>query len=134
MIIDYILSRYEKGTYNSQSFHNYLENRCVVGNPDEVLSAIDSKNEAEVKASLCRYLIDNEYNPRIIDYVLSVDWLADNKEPVKSNIDLNNKPVDEQEYQKQIEHYKQVVNTLSNKTIYNINNQIENDDFEREEL
>lgn len=124
MISDYILSRYEKGIYDLQSFHNYLKNCCVIGNPDEILAAIDSKDEAEVKASLCRYLIDNEYNPRIIDYVLSVNWLTNSKEPVKSNIDLSNKPANEQEYQKQIKHYKQIVKELTGKNTYGINNNV----------
>lgn len=128
MIIDCILSRYEKsredGSYYSESFRNRVADYIYedISDADEIVDAMDNGNEQEVKASLITYLIDNKYNPRIMDYVLSVDWLKDIPNEQPSVIDLDAKPANEQEYQKQIEHYKQIVNELTGENTYVINN------------
>lgn len=128
MIVDCILSRYEKsrenGSYYSESFRNRIADYIYedISDADEIVDAMDNGNEQEVKATLITYLIDNKYNPRIIDYVLSVDWLKDILNEQPSVIDLDVKPANEQEYQKQIKHYKQIVNDLTGKNTYGINN------------
>lgn len=119
MIIDCILSRYEKsrenGSYYPESFRNRVADYIYedISDADEIVDAMDNGNEQEVKASLITYLIDNKYNPRIIDYVLSVDWLKDIPNEQPSVINLDAKPANEQEYQEQIKHYKQIVNNIT---------------------
>ena len=127
MIIDGILSRYEKsrenGAYYAQNFRDSVENYInIFSNAVEIVYAIDKGSEQEVKAALITYLIDKGYNPRIIDYVLSVDWLKDIPNEQPSVIDLGAKPANEQEYEEQIEHYKQIVNELTGENTYVINN------------
>ncbi len=127
MIIDCILSRYEKsrenGAYYAQNFRDSVENYInIFSNAVEIVYAIDKGSEQEVKAALITYLIDKGYNPRIIDYVLSVDWLKDIPNEQPSVIDLGAKPANEQEYEEQIEHYKQIVNELTGENTYVINN------------
>lgn len=53
---------------------------------------------------------------------MSVDWLKDIPNEQPSVIDLGANPANEQEYQKQIEYYKQIANELTNKNTYDINN------------
>lgn len=128
MIIDCILSRYEKskenGSYYPESFRNRVADYIDedISDADEIVDAMDNGNEQEVKASLITYLIDNKYNPRIMDYILSVDWLKDIPTEQPSVVDLDAKPANEQEYQEQIEHYKQIVNELTGENTYAINN------------
>ena len=128
MIIDCILSRYEEsrenGSYYPESFRNRVADYIYedISDADEIVDAMDNGNEQEVKASLITYLIDNKYNPRIIDYVLSVDWLKDIPNEQPSVINLDAKPANEQEYQKQIEYYKQIANELTGENTYDINN------------
>ena len=127
MIVDCILSRYEEsrenGSYFPERFRDSVENYInIFSNAVEIVYAMDKGSEQEVKASLITYLIDNKYNPRIIDYVLSVDWLKDISNEQPSVIDLDAKPANKQEYQKQIEHYKQIVNELTGENTYVINN------------
>lgn len=99
MIIDCILSRYEKsrenGSYYSESFRNRVADYIYedISDADEIVDAMDNGNEQEVKAALITYLIDKGYNPRIIDYVLSVDWLKDIPNEQPSVIDLGAKPI-----------------------------------------
>ena len=127
MIIDLILSRYEmsrkNGTYYAQDFRDSVENYINnFSNAVEIVYAMDKGNEQKVKAVLLSYLIDNKYNPRIMDYVLSVDWLKDIQNEQPSVVDLDEKPANEQEFQKQIEHYKLIVNALTGENTYIINN------------
>lgn len=127
MIIDCILSRYEKsrenGAYYAQNFRDSVENYInIFSNAVKIVYAMDKGSEQEVKAALITYLIDKGYNPRIIDYVLSVDWLKDIPNEQPSVIDLGAKPANEQEYEEQIEHYKQIVNELTGENTYVINN------------
>lgn len=132
MIIDCILSRYEEsrenGSYYSESFRNRIADYIYedISDADEIVDAMDNGNEQEVKASLITYLIDKGYNPRIIDYVLSVDWLKDIPNEQPSVINLDAKPANEQEYQKQIEYYKQIANELTGENTYDINNELQN--------
>lgn len=129
MIIDYILDRYENSKYelpySVQEFRDSIAQYYDVGisDGDKIVDAIDKGNEQEVRATLITYLIDNKYNPRIMDYVLSVDWLKDIPNEQPSVVDLDAKPANEQEYQKQIEHYKQIVNELTGENTYVINSQ-----------
>ena len=118
MIIDCILSRYEEsrknGSYYPERFRDSVENYInIFPNAVDIVYAMDKGSEQEVKASLITYLIDNKYNPRIIDYVLSVDWLNNIPKEEPSVIDLDAKPANEQEYQEQIKRYKQLVNNIT---------------------
>lgn len=42
---------------------------------DPITRAMDEQPEQVVKFELCRYVIENGYNPEICDYINSVNWL-----------------------------------------------------------
>ncbi len=78
MIIDRILDRkddIEAGIMDYRPKQFYLD--CLkygrVG--DGITMAMDYGEEDDVKRALCEYVIDNEYNPEICDFVKSVNWL-----------------------------------------------------------
>ncbi len=76
MIIDCILDRKEGSTYNAKGFYNYVMKSESIFEMDRSISkAMDYGTEHDIKQALCDYIINNEYNPDICDYVNSVDWL-----------------------------------------------------------
>lgn len=77
MIIDLILDRKDGDEYKAKSFYNDVVDYC---SGDEISRAMDGGTEKDVKKALCRYIIDNEYNVDICNYIMSVDWLIDDAE------------------------------------------------------
>ena len=79
MVIDLILDRKDNAeyggidTYNAHDF--YID--CLRYGPiaDGITKAMDYGSEADVKRELCKYIIKNEYNEKICDYINSVNWL-----------------------------------------------------------
>lgn len=43
---------------------------------EQITYAMDYFGESLVKKTLCEYIIGNDYNPKICDYINSVDWLV----------------------------------------------------------
>lgn len=80
MLIDAIVERRMGVPYSSVEFFCYLwqwEN----GWYSDVLAAMCSGKERDVKRSLCAYILDGGYNEELCDYINSVDWL-DRSEPI----------------------------------------------------
>jgi hypothetical protein len=74
MIIDLILDRKDGSVeYNPKEFYNDVIHYGDIGN--EIANALDGLEEEEVRKALCDYVIDNEYSPKICEYINSVKWL-----------------------------------------------------------
>ena len=88
MIIDLILDRKDSisegftDDYNAHDF--YMEcmgyNSIFYGIADEITRAMDGGTEADVKNELCRYITNNDYSPKICDFIKSVSWLDSDTE------------------------------------------------------
>lgn len=80
MIIDCILDRkddenfYGYDKYNAKEFYLHILAYGMIGG--EITRAMDYGDEKDVKSALCRYIIDNEYNPEICNYICSKNWLV----------------------------------------------------------
>lgn len=78
MIIDLILDRKCGCSYSPKEFRRrvaeYGETWPEMAAP--ILEAMDNGTDGTVKAALCQYVIGNEYNPEICDYICSVRWAA----------------------------------------------------------
>lgn len=86
MIIDEILDRKcweEEGydVYNAHDFYMYcMKASTVCGRiGDEITSAMDYGENEDVQNAICNYIINNEYNPQICDYVRSKNWIENGK-------------------------------------------------------
>ena len=75
MIIDRILDRKDGCKYSARDFYWDCLHYGRVG--DGISRAMDYGEELDVKAAICKYIIDNEYNPDICGYVWSVEWLKE---------------------------------------------------------
>lgn len=78
MIIDLIFDRKDGFTeYNAKEFYNECMeyNGIFNGIADGITKAMDYGTEQEVKAELCKYIINNGYNTEICKYINLVDWL-----------------------------------------------------------
>ena len=79
MIIDLILDRKDDAeydgidTYNAHDF--YIDCLGYGTIADGITNAMDYGSETDVKRELCKYIIKNEYNEKICDYINSVNWL-----------------------------------------------------------
>jgi len=73
MIIDLILNRKDGSDYQPRKFYNDVMGYGEVG--WGIAEALDNGTETEVKKALSHYIVDQDYNPRIIEYVNSVSWL-----------------------------------------------------------
>ena len=79
MIIDRILDRKDNAKdygFDEYSPHDFYFDVLVYGRiGDNITIAMDYGTEEDVKKALCDYVIDNEYNPDICNYINSVNWL-----------------------------------------------------------
>lgn len=83
MIIDAILDRkdaeqYGDFNYDPRKFYHYINQWAADGMKDaiRIAHAMDELEERDVKDALCLYIIHQEYNLQIIDYVNSRVWLT----------------------------------------------------------
>lgn len=83
MIIDAILDRkdneqYGDFNYDPREFYHYVNQWAADGMKDaiRIAHAMDELEETDVRDALCLYIIHNEYNLQIIDYVMSREWLT----------------------------------------------------------
>jgi hypothetical protein len=74
MIIDKILDRRAGIVYNPKQFYNEMT-MYGVDSGFAIASALDSGEEVDVKRALAIYIIENEYNLDIINYIYQVNWL-----------------------------------------------------------
>lgn len=77
MIIDLILDRKDGYDYYPPEFYNELQ---AYGNifheiAWDIARAMDDGTEEDVKRELCRYVLEQGYNPKICEYINSVNWL-----------------------------------------------------------
>jgi hypothetical protein len=82
MIIDLILDRYDderRGDfdYNAHDFYIAAMGYGRIG--DEITRAMDGGTEADTKNALCAYIDNNDYNPRIKDYINARVWNDNDK-------------------------------------------------------
>lgn len=59
--------------YNPRVFYFDVLGYGKIG--DRITRAMDYGEEADVKAALCAYIDEQDYNPAIKDYINSVNWL-----------------------------------------------------------
>lgn len=86
MIIDEILDRkdWEEEGYDVYNAHDFYTN-CMIssthfnGIGDEITYAMDYLENKDVQEAICHYIINNEYNPQICDYVRSKNWIENGK-------------------------------------------------------
>lgn len=72
MIIDLILDRKDGKPYNAKDFYNRLGDYGDVA----ISQAMDGGANADIQRELSRYILDNDYNADIINYIQSQDWLG----------------------------------------------------------
>jgi hypothetical protein len=77
MIVDLILDRKDGFGYSAPQFYRdvYGYSTTVPHHVALITTAMDYGDEDDVRHALCKYIIQNEYNPRICDYINSVNWL-----------------------------------------------------------
>lgn len=73
MVVDCILDRKEGGLYSPKQFYC----RMIDYKNDRIAAAMDCGSEDDVKRELCDYIDRNKYNPKIKDYINSVNWLEE---------------------------------------------------------
>lgn len=73
MIIDLILDRKDGATYNAREFYYAVMEHGKVGHL--ITEMMDEGTELSVKAALCRYIVENGYDNKVCEYIISVNWL-----------------------------------------------------------
>ena len=73
MIIDLILNRKDGQAYNPKKFYNDVLNYGEQG--QEIAKALDSGEAEDIKRELNAYIMKNDYNPAICEWVNLVNWL-----------------------------------------------------------
>lgn len=73
MIIDLILDRKDGVPYDAREFYNSVMEYGRVG--WGITFAMDEGSELEVKAALCKYVMDECYSDKVCEYIISVNWL-----------------------------------------------------------
>lgn len=74
MIVDLILDRFDGEEYSPREFYfNTLSYGSEYAH--DITRAMDCYEEIDVKRALATYIIENEYNLSIIDYIYSVNWI-----------------------------------------------------------
>lgn len=78
MIIDLILDRkgFEEDGYSVYNPHDFYMDVMRYGEiGEDITRAMDYGEESDVRRELCNYVIRNEYNPAICNYINSTNWL-----------------------------------------------------------
>jgi hypothetical protein len=76
MIIDLILDRKGGSSYKAKEFYDNVM-AYEEGTDYEISRALDGGTEEDVRKALCDYIIRNDYNPKICNYINKVTWLED---------------------------------------------------------
>lgn len=76
MIIDLILDRKDGSSYKAKEFYDDVM-IYEKGSDYKISRALDGGTEEDVKRELCDYIIHNNYNPKICNYINKVTWLED---------------------------------------------------------
>lgn len=76
MIVDLILNRKDGEPYNAKDTYNYITEHESLFNKEYPISrAFDMGTNEDVQNALSKYITDGGYNPKIIEYIKSVDWI-----------------------------------------------------------
>lgn len=76
MIIDVILDRqHTDEDWYDQRWFDYIKDEAEEFEFDYILEAIRSGSEDKMKLALIKYILENDYNPEIIGFILEEDWL-----------------------------------------------------------
>ena len=76
MIIDVILDRRAGDEYTANEMRR-LYDYAMDFKFWDLAEALDCGGNEDIQRELCQYIIDQNYCPTIIDYVNSVDWVAE---------------------------------------------------------
>lgn len=76
MIIDLILDRKGGSSYTAKKFYDNVMT-YEEGTDYKISRALDGGTEKDVRKALCDYIIRNDYNPKICNYINKVTWLED---------------------------------------------------------
>ena len=74
MIIDGILDRKDGEPYDPKTFYNYCMGYGEISHG--ITRAMDSGSNRDVQEELADYIIENDYNRDIIEYIYSKDWIT----------------------------------------------------------
>lgn len=77
MIIDIILDRKDGAGYSAKEFYMYLMQPGGGYWENQISASLDYGTNSDVRARLCEYVLANEYNPEICNYINRVNWLED---------------------------------------------------------
>lgn len=80
MVVDYILDRKQGVPYDAKDFYDYVQDEYSIWHSDifeNILLALDYGTNEDVQKALCNYIIKQDYNLKICDYINSMDWLQD---------------------------------------------------------
>ena len=72
MIIDLILDRKDGKQYRAKDFYGSVMGYGEIGYP--IATALDSGTNEDIKDRLCDYIIKQDYNTSICEYIKSVKW------------------------------------------------------------
>ena len=76
MIIDLILDRKDGQQYNAREFYSEISQyENIFGFRPDISRALDGGINEDVQRSLCAYIDANGWNPKIKNYINSVNWL-----------------------------------------------------------
>ena len=76
MIIDLILDRKDGSSYTTKKFYDNVM-AYEEGTDYKISRALNGGTEEDVRKVLCDYIILNNYNPKICNYINKVTWLED---------------------------------------------------------
>lgn len=91
MIIDLILDKQEGQHYNPRDFYYRVRGYSDTFDRafDYIVNALDAGTNDDIIKALCRYIDEEEYNPKIKDYIKTQDWLTeDNTGAIPINLAL----------------------------------------------
>ena len=60
----------------SECYRRVREYEAGFGFAPEITLAMDYGTESDVKIAICNYIIANDYNPEICNFVNSVNWIS----------------------------------------------------------
>jgi hypothetical protein len=72
MVIDKILDRKDGMEYNAKAFYNDM---MMYPQGHDIAEAMDNGEEEDIKRELNVYVVKNDYNPEICNFINSVKWL-----------------------------------------------------------
>lgn len=82
MIIDLILDRKDGYAYDPKEFYDEVTEYASDFDANymrDIARALDSGTNKDIQKALCKYIDIESYNPKIKDYINSVNWLEDSK-------------------------------------------------------